>query len=93
MKTILELFYYIESQERYVSGEYWLDGVEDQMRGTWNWASTGDLIVRNFWFPGEPNHETHHENCMETTHFYNGLWNDEECNYEQYCICERPFYL
>ncbi|XP_076085298.1 C-type lectin domain family 17, member A-like [Mytilus galloprovincialis] len=81
---------FINGMIQNMPGGYWLDGVDDAAEGIWEWASTGQKISINLWYPGEPNQMTSLEDCMDTSAYYNGLWNDEECNKDNFCICEKP---
>jgi hypothetical protein len=56
-----------------------------QKRGTWQYATGGDLVYTN-WKSGEPNNVSA-EDCGETTSS-GTTWNDGLCNHEQPSICE-----
>ncbi|XP_063435840.1 perlucin-like protein [Mytilus trossulus] len=81
----------IRDELKHLSGEYWIDGIDDVTESDWRWASTYGKIEPTFWLPGEPNNGYGNEDCMETYNIIRGLWNDEDCSDHQFSICEKEF--
>lgn len=70
-------------------GDYWLDGIDDVHETEWRWASTYSIIEPTFWYPGQPDNTYGNEDCLEVNIGDRGLWNDDNCDKHQFCICEK----
>ncbi|XP_076103647.1 galactose-specific lectin nattectin-like isoform X2 [Mytilus galloprovincialis] len=81
----------IRDELKHLSGEYWIDGIDDVTESDWRWASTYGKIEPTFWNSGEPNDGYGNEDCMETFNIIRGLWNDDDCSKHQFSICEKEF--
>lgn len=70
--------------------EAWI-GLNDQgAEGQWMWVD-GTPLTTTFWATGQPNsHNGVNQDCVEFWHrgSKSGEWNDENCNLNQYFICE-----
>jgi hypothetical protein len=57
----------------------WLGLTDQQIEGTFRWV-TGEPLVFENWFPGEPNNFNNVEDCVEIDiSLSDGKWNDLDC--------------
>ncbi|KAG7486774.1 hypothetical protein JOB18_038216 [Solea senegalensis] len=69
---------------------FWIGLSDTETEGTWKWVD-GTLLRQSFWFAGEPNsYQGKNEDCGDTKFFvFENSWNDEECDWKHFWICEK----
>ncbi|KAM7009851.1 uncharacterized protein LKV04_001777 [Tautogolabrus adspersus] len=71
--------------------EVWIGLTDEGVEGQWTWVD-GTPMTTSFWGQGQPNsHNGKNQDCVEFWHRSTrmGEWNDEDCNINQYYICEK----
>ncbi|XP_037927325.1 lectin subunit alpha-like [Teleopsis dalmanni] len=68
---------------------YWTSGNDNDSRGNFVWASTGEAFKYTNWLPGMPDNWQKNEHCVEMGFRELGKWNDTQCKYRRHFICER----
>ncbi|KAF7243935.1 Hepatic lectin [Varanus komodoensis] len=79
---------FIQSQTR--DERYWIGLSDVNVEGEWKWIDGTDYRTSyKKWRSGEPNvHGDHGEDCAQI--HIAGEWNDVQCNYKSFYICEKP---
>ncbi|XP_014863232.1 PREDICTED: CD209 antigen-like [Poecilia mexicana] len=75
----------------YNDKEVWIGLSDGGVEGQWKWVD-GTPLTLAFWAQGQPNsHQGRNQDCVEVWHRSKGVgdWNDENCNIEQFWICEK----
>ncbi|XP_008406068.1 CD209 antigen-like [Poecilia reticulata] len=75
----------------YNDKEVWIGLSDGGVEGQWKWVD-GTPLTLTFWAQGQPNsHQGRNQDCVEVWHRSkgDGDWNDENCNVEQFWICEK----
>lgn len=70
--------------------EVWIGLTDEGVEGHWTWVD-GTPLTTAFWGKGQPNSfDGRNQDCVEFWHKDSGVgdWNDENCNIEQYFLCE-----
>ncbi|XP_029991394.1 CD209 antigen-like isoform X1 [Sphaeramia orbicularis] len=70
--------------------EVWIGLTDEGVEGHWVWVDRTPLTTA-FWGKGQPNSfDGRNQDCVEFWHKDSGVgdWNDEDCNIEQYFLCE-----
>ncbi|XP_071142504.1 perlucin-like [Mytilus edulis] len=81
---------FIHAQVKRLGGGYWLGGSDEFVEGQWEWASIGQPFQYTNWYPGAPDNQLHHQDCLMTKgDFHNGWWDDVDCNQVGKFICEE----
>uniref|UniRef100_A0A452H2T1 C-type lectin domain-containing protein n=1 Tax=Gopherus agassizii TaxID=38772 RepID=A0A452H2T1_9SAUR len=68
---------------------YWLGLSDKKVENQWLWVD-GSPLKLSFWSTGEPN-DSSDEDCG--TMAIDGRWNDINCYWTDYWICEKPWLL
>ena len=63
----------------------WIGGI-DLSWNHWVWIGSAGEITWSNWAQTEPNDPD--EICLEMNPYYNGEWNDQECNHRCMHVCE-----
>jgi hypothetical protein len=76
----------------YTDGDYmgfWTSGVDVFTPHNFYWDSTGLTFDETYsnWAAGEPNNQGD-EDCVDIFPYVDFKWNDQNCDKEQYFICE-----
>uniref|UniRef100_A0A452H2Y6 C-type lectin domain-containing protein n=1 Tax=Gopherus agassizii TaxID=38772 RepID=A0A452H2Y6_9SAUR len=74
-----------------LSRVYWLGLSDKKVENQWLWVDGSPLKLRyvyDFWSTGEPN-DSSDEDCG--TMAIDGRWNDINCYWTDYWICEKPW--
>lgn len=80
---------YIKSLARQTSThDFWIDGTDADVEGSWKYGSTGSILGFTDWYPGEPN-DDQNQDCAGLYRSYNFRWEDGFCNGTRYYICEK----
>ncbi|KAJ7317610.1 hypothetical protein JRQ81_003772 [Phrynocephalus forsythii] len=76
-------------QSRTRGERYWIGLTDIDAEGEWRWID-GTNYRANFknWKPGQPSDYNRNEDCAEISAL--GEWNDENCNTQNFYICEKP---
>ncbi|KAJ8322375.1 hypothetical protein KUTeg_000846 [Tegillarca granosa] len=68
--------------------DFWIDGTDEAMEGTWRYGSTGSIFDFTDWNPGQPNNY-YNQDCAGLYRSFNFRWDDYSCNANRYYICEK----
>lgn len=68
------------------NAQAWTDGNDLVKTWTWVFNSTGERMPPDMWYPGEPNHNSDPENCVEI--FGGNRLNDQLCYYQGKSVCQ-----
>nr|XP_020635056.1 hepatic lectin-like [Pogona vitticeps] len=76
-------------QSRTRGGRYWIGLHDKDTEGEWRWID-GTNYRTNFknWKQGQPTDYASNEDCAEINIV--GEWNDENCNTQNFYVCEKP---
>ncbi|KAJ8322376.1 hypothetical protein KUTeg_000847, partial [Tegillarca granosa] len=74
-RTIDEMFI-INSRPTH---DFWIDGTDADVEGSWKYGSTGSIFGFTDWYPGEPNNDQN-QDCAGLYRSYNFRWEDGFCN-------------
>ncbi|RWS18680.1 perlucin-like protein [Leptotrombidium deliense] len=69
--------------------ELWL-GAKRLQDHSFIWIETGEYLKYTQWHQGEPNNNNGNENCVE---FYQGSWNDKNCDSMNRGVCQKLILL
>uniref|UniRef100_A0A1W7R8L6 Putative salivary c-type lectin n=1 Tax=Aedes albopictus TaxID=7160 RepID=A0A1W7R8L6_AEDAL len=68
----------------------WIGASDLAEEGTFTWIHNGDNLAYTHWNEREPNNNDREENCVELTHHTGTwFWNDMNCEYETFLICQQ----
>ncbi|XP_068448752.1 CD209 antigen-like protein E [Clinocottus analis] len=71
-----------------VQGRTWIGLTDGETEGKWKWVD-GTALSTSYWDSGEPN-GGQKENCVELRFLKNKYsWNDGQCNWKIFWICEK----
>ncbi|XP_069115787.1 perlucin-like protein isoform X2 [Argopecten irradians] len=80
---------YIKPRQAQYSGEFWIDGTDNEIDRHFMWDYKFQPMTYKNWKPGEPNkHKGLPEHCVEYGESYNYQWNDNVCDNHFQSICE-----
>ncbi|KAJ8322381.1 hypothetical protein KUTeg_000852, partial [Tegillarca granosa] len=68
--------------------DFWIDGTDEAVEGTWKYGSTGSIFVFTDWYPGQPNNY-YNQDCAGLYRSFNFRWDDFSCIGHRYYICEK----
>uniref|UniRef100_A0A8C0JBE1 C-type lectin domain-containing protein n=1 Tax=Chelonoidis abingdonii TaxID=106734 RepID=A0A8C0JBE1_CHEAB len=68
---------------------FWIGLSDKNSEGEWKWIDGSNSTTGfTYWKEGEPNNSGQNEDCAHVWTY--GEWNDVDCTYKCYYICEKP---
>lgn len=82
--------YVLESDKFAIVSRLWIGASDLAAEGNFTWVHNGNSLTYTRWNEREPNNDKRKEHCVELTHHTGSwFWNDMNCEYETYFICEE----
>uniref|UniRef100_A0A1S4FT83 Uncharacterized protein n=2 Tax=Aedes aegypti TaxID=7159 RepID=A0A1S4FT83_AEDAE len=82
---------YVRESDKFANvSRLWIGASDLAEEGVFTWLHNEQLLTYTLWNENEPNNNDKKEHCVELTyHTGKWFWNDMECAYDTYFICEE----